>query len=155
MHPSHTYYFNGVFSAREKSIAIEKAISVLQDIDFEVIAVRGVSGLMVGSVLAHQMGKELAIVRKPSEGCHSGHEIEGFVGSYKYIIVDDLIATGETIRKIVSGVQEISPRAKCVGIYLYRDVSNYRYDPDGDSSRSTGMVVGDEALPYLNNQFSS
>jgi phosphoribosylpyrophosphate synthetase len=78
------------------------------------IVVTGLSGMLIGIPVADALGRPLAIVRK-NRGLH--RSIEGSIAS-KYIIVDDLIETGDTVKRITN---TISTCAVCVGIVLYHD----------------------------------
>jgi adenine/guanine phosphoribosyltransferase-like PRPP-binding protein len=85
---------------------------------FDAIAFRGMSGAMVAPAVAIKLGKPFILVRKRGDGSHSEHQVEGAVGCSRYIIVDDLIASGETVRAIQDDVSRHS-KATCVGIALW------------------------------------
>ena len=109
---------------------VEHTVSKLKlDADrFEAIVVRGTSGLLVGPMVAALLKKPWCIIRKPGDSSHSDHRVEGWRNFKSYIIIDDLIATGETIRTIQKTVRDHA-RAypdkwerglpECVGYYLY------------------------------------
>jgi hypothetical protein len=91
--------------------------------------VRGVSGMMVGPMVAARMRKPWCIIRKPGDGTHSDHKVvEGWHNFKTYIIIDDLIATGGTIKLIQTTLRDHA-RAydykwergvpECVGFYLF------------------------------------
>jgi hypothetical protein len=96
---------------------------------FDAIVVRGVSGLLVGPMVASRLGKPWCIVRKPGDGTHSDHKVvEGWYNFKSYIIVDDLIATGGTIKLIQKTLHEHGKAYReewqlgvpeCVGYYLF------------------------------------
>ncbi|NBR62328.1 MAG: hypothetical protein EBT86_11990, partial [Actinobacteria bacterium] len=44
--------------------------------------------------------------------------IEG-VSPSRYVIVDDLICSGDTIKHIIGSIHFDTPRAKCIGAYFY------------------------------------
>ncbi len=70
---------------------------------FDAIAVRGASGMTVGSVVAWTMGKRLVVVRKPGENPHCYHGISGIISgipSSRILFLDDFFATGETFEAI-------------------------------------------------------
>lgn len=102
-------------------ISIKKAKKALRWKKFDTIACCGVSGLLLGPILAHLMNKELIVVRKWGASTHSDsfHKIEGFKGVKNYMIVDDICCTGDTIRDILKRVKKFAPKGKCVGLYLY------------------------------------
>jgi adenine/guanine phosphoribosyltransferase-like PRPP-binding protein len=100
---------------------------------FDAIAFRGNSGAAFGYPLAVSLKIPPIFLRKRGEDCHSSYEIEGpSIDIQKYIIVDDLIASGKTTEKIVKGLEG----AKCVGIFLYS--SDVGDDP---SYRVAGLTV--------------
>jgi len=88
--------------------------------NFDAIAVSGYSMSLIGSIIAHKMNKGLIIVRKDEDERASNFEVEGTVCD-RYIIIDDLICSGETLRRITNKISELhhSP-AKLYGVYLYK-----------------------------------
>lgn len=100
------------------------------NIKFDAIAVRGTSGLLVGPGVAAKLGTNLIIVRKPNDSSHgsvleypngfSSHIKDYLNNNLNYIIIDDLVSSGTTVRLIHStiGKNEGWIR-KCVGIFLY------------------------------------
>lgn len=92
-------------------------------IQFDAIAFRGYSGSLLAVPVALQMDKHLVIVRKPREMSH-GDPVEGKVHR-RYIIVDDHISSGNTVKSIVRTIDKWSKRySKCVGIVLARQYSS-------------------------------
>ena len=67
-------------------------------VKFDAIAFRGMSGAIIACPVASIFKKPLIIVRKSIKNCHSSRQVEGFIDAKKYIIVDDFIETGKTIR---------------------------------------------------------
>lgn len=84
-----------------------KALEPIKD-KFGSIAVRGVSGITVGTIVALEMEKGLVIIRKPHEQSHSGM-IVGALGwkDNPVVWLDDFIATGDTYRAIIEGLGRI------------------------------------------------
>ena len=103
-----------------------------EKLDFDAIAVRGTSGLLVGTMIAAMMNKSLVVVKKPNDGTHSGYEVEGASVAFeehgkalRYIIVDDLVSSGSTVQAIVNGVmQHNDGRALCVAMFTYAQQNN-------------------------------
>lgn len=104
---------------------------------FDAIAFRGVSGSMVAPLVCQQLGKFPIIVRKDTDGSHSSDTVEGYAGCrysvdeggwprheympFRYIIVDDFIDSGKTVRAIVD---EMGERVNCgasklIGVVLW------------------------------------
>jgi len=128
---------------------VEDAAKVIKasGVAFDAIACRGVSGMLVAVPLSIMMGKPLIIVRKEKSDnwkertTHSKYDIEfGIMGTaVTYIIVDDLIDTGDTIRAIIDGIDlkankrnlHICATAKanyeCVGIFTFHKKTTLGY----------------------------
>jgi len=85
---------------------------------FNAIACRGYSGCIVAAPLCCKLKKDLIIVRKDSS--HSCCRVEGPKRSKRYIIIDDLISSGNTIFSILEDVDNYI-KSECVGIYLYAE----------------------------------
>lgn len=89
---------------------------------FDAIAFTGLSGSVIAGAVALAMDKYLYCVRKSKENRHSDYVVEGPSTGLRYIILDDFISTGSTIRRIVEMVQAHTDNsAKCVGAYMWRD----------------------------------
>lgn len=110
-----TDYLGKFFYEDERDELLRLAEKILSDIEFDIIVVRGVSGLLWGTPLAIKMRKGLCVVRK-EESTHSCYGVEGIVPEQgdKYIVVDDLIDTGDTIQKIIDSIDS----GKFMGAYL-------------------------------------
>lgn len=94
---------------------------------FDAIACRGLSGLLVAPVLADMLGKPLIVLRS-YESSHSNDMVETLVytktSSPRYVIVDDFVASGRTVRKIRKAVA-----GRLVGLFMYRH--SYEGDFEG------------------------
>ena len=89
---------------------------------FDTLVFRGVSGMLVGAIVAAEMNKEVIIVRKHTdEFTHSTRSTEGHVAAKRYVILDDFISTGLTVRTIIEAVHGFAPNAKLVGGVFYSD----------------------------------
>jgi adenine/guanine phosphoribosyltransferase-like PRPP-binding protein len=103
---------------KNRNKIIMKAISDLRDYDFDTIVCCGTSGLLVAPQISEILDKHIVVIRKPSEKRYSNFDIEG-VTPYRYIIIDDLVCSGWTIKLIKNTLYEESPRSLCVGAYFY------------------------------------
>jgi adenine/guanine phosphoribosyltransferase-like PRPP-binding protein len=87
--------------------------------EFEAIAMRGFSGSLLGPTLAYLLQKHMIIVRK-----EPGHSVKDSVQGRRvgtYLIVDDFISSGDTIKSIVENIRKHAGTAMTpVGIYLWR-----------------------------------
>lgn len=107
-------YFDCAINKETRKLVIEEALRHLGRMDFDTIAVRGVSGQAVGTILAYELDCNLFVIRKFNDDSHNGHHPAGHLGE-RVVIVDDFIATGNTMRQIMEKVS----KSKVAGIYLY------------------------------------
>jgi len=107
-----------------------RALEILRRYDFDAVAFSGYSGCLIASLLARDLGKSLLLVRKPriEEGdTHSCYTVEGDYEAQSYVIVDDLAASGATVRRIHSSiVSDVGPHVICLGVlqFLYPNDDN-------------------------------
>lgn len=123
----------------ECDTALETATQRLEGVDFDTIAFTGMSGCLFAPILAYTMKKEIACVRKSSMGTHSDCIVEGFYNTKKYIIVDDFIASGDTIKRIILKMLKHARDARCVGVYCY-------YKEDRMGKFSNGFLSPEDRL---------
>ena len=104
------------------SLAVRRINKIEKEgLSFDYIACRGVSGLVIGSILALKLNKGLIVVRKQNDSTHRSSEVEGYPasGPFNYLIVDDLICEAETLNTIIRDIKLHNNSANVVGIYLY------------------------------------
>lgn len=118
-------YLDVFLKSSKLEITLKLCESTVRHLDFDTIAVRGNSGLLLGSPLAIKMKKDLLIIRKDSERSHSGNKVEGWGFRQKILIVDDFIETGNTIDDIYESIAETCDSYKIRGILLYGVDSRY------------------------------
>jgi adenine/guanine phosphoribosyltransferase-like PRPP-binding protein len=94
-------------------------IRIFKYFDFDAIAFRGLSGALVAPIVAMEMDKTLLAVRKTIEDCHSGLMVEGDYAARRYLILDDMISTGQTVHDIIKEIRIAIPYAKCLGVLPY------------------------------------
>lgn len=100
---------------------------------FDAFAYRGMSGAGVATALAVYFRKPLIMVRKrgiKGTDSHSQHLVEGAKDAERVVVIDDCIATGETLKEIVSNIIENGTRSaaelQVVAVVLFNDsMSNY------------------------------
>lgn len=118
---SYTKYSSG----KKLNTLIEKTVSLLQErgVDFDTIAVSGVSGLLVGAPLAAAMGKDLMVVRKPFDKPSRfdvGLPIALGAGcNQKILLVDDVVESGVTLERMIKAIKAFCPNPTFVGLFLY------------------------------------
>ena len=109
-----------VLNHKIRNKIIIKAVCDLRKIsdEFDSIACCGTSGLMVVPQIAELLNKNIILVRKKNDKCYSDFTIEG-VRPFRYIIIDDLICSGNTVRHITRSIEDEYVKTKCVGLYCY------------------------------------
>jgi hypothetical protein len=94
--------------------------------EFDVIVVSGLSGAIPGAIFAHMYGKQLVVIRKDDDVTH-GVRTEGrdyFVKGTPFVVLDDFISTGTTMRRIFDKLEELDyglPKY----VALYRGLWSY------------------------------
>lgn len=138
-------YHSAYFAAILNPVKLKKVVKQLSDnikefqktTTIDAIAIRGMSGALIGGIVSHKLGIPLMCVRKGKS--HSDFKVETYLHGYKpeinYIIIDDLICSGGTIINIIKevkkefkdineqNVNEDITKMKPVlkGIFLYND----------------------------------
>jgi adenine/guanine phosphoribosyltransferase-like PRPP-binding protein len=87
----------------------------------DAIAFTGTSGAAAAYPLSIRLKMPLICIRKDTESSHHGLPYEGVIGIKNYIIVDDCIESGKTIKRIIKEVKLVNPKAQPIGIFLYND----------------------------------
>ena len=99
------------------------------DDSYDAIACCGTSGLMVVPQIAELLNKNIIVVRKGTDG-YSDFVVEG-PNTCSYVIIDDLVCSGGTVKHIIKNIKEEIPRAKCMGVWSYiREECVYRRMPE-------------------------
>lgn len=109
----------------------------------QAIVTRGMSGVVVGSIVSTLTGLPLIIVRKQDDKHHGNNNVQGphdFSGPY--VIVDDFICSGVTARQILASCSDAGA-GECVGIFLYSDAEFY-YD---------GLMFDATVIPVYTHKF--
>lgn len=124
----HAVYLHELIQIPYLRLTIQWAKLALAKYSFDAIAVRGVSGLLIGPALALELDKTLIVVRKPGDhkpifdgGSHSGYTIEGDISASRYVIVDDCVSSGTTAKEILRKIEERylearMPQPRCLGV---------------------------------------
>ena len=117
------------------------------------IVATGSSGQAIAWPVSYKLGLPVCIVRKESEKSHAGN-ISGTGDLGNYIIIDDLIDSGNTIRRVLKTINDVyaekrkhadlynwadpSPiEPKCAAIFLYQS-GEIRDDDRADEFRFEG-----------------
>lgn len=88
-------------------------------VEYDCIVMTGISGILIGLPVADTLEKEILIVRK-EKSIHANCEFEGLrLDGKRYVIVDDFVNSGTTIKNIIAKINDRFSGPKLVGIYLY------------------------------------
>lgn len=98
--------------------------------EYDTLAFSGYSGALIAPILALAMGKDMALVRKKGDVRASSYDVEGYKNIKKYIIVDDFVCSGDTAARIIKGVKQFAPDAKCLGVLSVQELApnGYRHE---------------------------
>jgi len=128
-------YFSNAFQSPEATVdAICHALSDPKFDRPECLVGTGVSGAVVLMAVSMRTGIPFAIVRKLVDverahmdgGSHSNCLIESTVHKIgRYVIVDDLISSGDTVRNIRNAIDTVYNNTQCVGIVLYQNLTQF------------------------------
>jgi hypothetical protein len=152
-HRIQTDYLDKVYHLDQFRRAVNLAVKRIKKFEkehpFEAIAFTGISGAAFAFPLSLQLNKPLICVRKRKDNTHYGDIVEGCTNATSYIIVDDFIASGKTISRIMTQINRHRndfgikfQKPKLVGIYLYDDCNNkYKFIYDNGSRRTGGLEM--------------
>ena len=125
---SHADYLKDVLEPALASRLVSRTCKVIRRIcpDVGAIAFSGMSGALIAPIVALRLKKPLIMVRKDNDGSHSSLAVEGVVGSDTYIILDDQISTGATVRRIKKHIKKFDPDTKYLGTLCYSDYGDWQ-----------------------------
>ncbi len=110
-------------------LAIDELLKLLEGVDFDVVVGAESRGFIFGAPLAYALGKPFVLVRKkgklPCETIEQSYELEygsatvemhtdAIQKGQKVVVVDDLIATGGTIKASIDLVEKLGGVVKKV-----------------------------------------
>jgi orotate phosphoribosyltransferase-like protein len=138
-------YGDGTFDdlARVVDLTVDKLKKHAHE--FDTIVVCGLSGVVVGSPVALRLCKPLVIIRKADDTNihHCGGQIVNpyrLERSRRYLILDDFISSGRTVKYIHDRVtlalkHALDGQPKCVGACLYEELCQ-----DSDAIRDVSTL---------------
>lgn len=86
---------------------LEDARFALADVDFDTVVATGLSGAVVAPMLAHELGINFLILRKPDDlSTHAYQRAVGKLGK-RWLFVDDFIDTGRTRTRVLGQVKDL------------------------------------------------
>lgn len=81
-----------------------------EGLDFDTIAVTGMSGILVGPRVAEALGKALFIVRKEGDSNHGFNKAIGQLGR-RLVFLDDFIENGGTLARVIKTIDAVLDKA--------------------------------------------
>lgn len=126
---------------------VDRCVKIVQSLDQRVdhIAVRGASGIVVGSVVAYMTGKKLVVIRKPEEQPHCYSFIStgaNTINVERTVWIDDFICSGGTFQAVI---ERLHGRPRWVILYT-----------DGTTFLGMGpSIVGLVRSPYSDYLFEN
>lgn len=126
-HKVKTDYLEDVFNISNFAKMVDKLIlsakQMRREVGFDTIAFQGTSGAAAAYILAKELYVPLICIRKENDKSHYTRDnglFEGSLEAKRYIIVDDFICSGATVRRIENIIHEkLKGEAKCVGYLMY------------------------------------
>lgn len=116
----HASYLGNALRQGDIKQAVETCVETLAGKRFDTIAFRGMSGALIAPIVAHTLGKEIILIRKKTEDyTNSNEKVEGHLAAKEYVILDDFICSGDTVREIMRRVKRFAPQAELVGGAFY------------------------------------
>lgn len=131
------YGWTGVRSKKLQEVIRESSATIAElkkKLKFHAIAFSGSSGGCVAFHAAIEHNIPLIYVRKPEEKSHGHHVESNFTGNIKkYLIVDDFICSGDTVKRILKDVQQYAYTRgayipECVGVFCFVEFPCVVYD---------------------------
>ena len=135
----HSSWFDNIFHPEILKAMTTSAVPKLRRFHkknpFDVMAFTGLSGALFASILSGRLQIPMVMVRKANDLHGPGgtkKRVCGFKNFKKYIIIDDLVASGETLKRIHKEVSKFSTAAnpELVGVALYYHYNDYTSWPD-------------------------
>ena len=96
----------------------KKIIAFRKHVPIDAIAFTGTSGAAAAYPISYKLKIPLVCIRK-ARSSHYQDLYEGRTNIGKYIIIDDCIDTGRTVRRIRKIIKNEASQSKLVGIFLY------------------------------------
>lgn len=137
---SDVQYNTGILRSHAQMLA-DFIPRMMQEYDADCIAVMGKSGISLAFATLMLIDFPIMVVRKRGENSH-GNPIEGthMHVAKRYLILDDFVSSGETVRNIVSLINEKASFSQngfvpqCAAVLAYKSTgkgSDVRIDDEG------------------------
>lgn len=100
-------YTAALFDAVRRQKVIDWLVAKLKEVGAQAVAASGHSGLIPASIVAHKLGLPLLAVRQLGTDTHDVSMVNGIVPHHvrSFVIIDDGIASGRTVARIIEKVR--------------------------------------------------
>lgn len=123
-------YLSGLFRPEYRKEIIDRSVLKINKLglDFQTVVFTGNSGALIVPEIAIALNKPFALVRKETTS-HSCFIVEGYITFYKYLIIDDFVESGNTIRNVIKEIDKnLIGIKECVGVFTYNNLCNSTVD---------------------------
>ena len=117
--PPHT---KEVFDPATFGLVVNWLIAEIRDAGYQAVAASGHSGLVPAAAVSFALGVPLLAVRKEDERPKGDSRmVNGILphGPVRYALIDDFVASGETVNRVHKYVQRAFPQAVMAGLLTY------------------------------------
>ena len=102
-----SYHMRYAFDYASRDIIIKTILETLTPKlkEFDSIVVSGYSMALIGSIVAHELKKNIVLVRKDGDNAHSDYVTEGLL-KQRCVFIDDLVATAATFQYVYTQLKK-------------------------------------------------
>ncbi len=146
----HNSWQKPVFDISSRDLIIEELVKEIEKdnvvFQYGIIAVSGISGVSIGSILSYLTKIPLAVVRKESDIRTSEYDLEYTnlnLKTWNYCFIDDLIDTGKTLKRVIEGLEKETEKFELKKVYLYSSGYNSK------EGYIDNEMIGIKNVPYF------
>ena len=102
----HSTYLAEALDPGMRTKILRQCLNLLRPVRklFDTVVFRGYSGALIAPEIASRMKKHLLFVRKEGDDSHTSLTLEGHYTTERFLIVDDIVATGHTVNTILDTI---------------------------------------------------
>lgn len=127
----HSSYLNKILDPETLVSTVDRICELLCTYfpEANAIAVTGLSGELIVGAVSYKSGLPIIAVRKAltphSQSMVEYNETILYEGNY--VIIDDMVCTGETVQTIIEEIEKVNPKLVCVGLILHFDAGEVEF----------------------------
>jgi len=118
---THTVNFLKPKKLKKLAEVAVKTLNTMSD-KYDTLVFCGISGAIIGPMVALAVGKEMVLVRKKGDIRHSAYNVAGYTSPKKYIIIDDFVDSGATAMHVQREMYKFQPKAECLGVLSVQEL---------------------------------